>query len=189
MCRFLSSTERTRRFFLRLGCLPRPLKKARKKFGSKAELCIWLPPKWKLDTTSLKSAKWRWPVDWLRNLAAYPHNNNAWYKPPGKIICMEEPPKPFARGVKFSSMLLITAESPENMVEHPDGTRTALYNLVPLFESERQFEKKNGIPALLQAFLRKQSFKSRESQTRTSRLETCEDLQRRPNTKLLFDWH
>ena len=135
-----------------VGMSSKPLKKARKKFGSKAELCIWLPPKWKLDTTSLKSAKWRWPVDWLRSLAAYPHNNNAWYKPPGNIICMEEPPKPFARGVKFSSMLLITTESPSNMVEHSDGTRTALYNLMPLFESERQFEKKNGIPALLQAF-------------------------------------
>ena len=118
---------------------------------------MWLPPKWKVDSKSLKTEKWGWPVNWLFKLATFVHEHEHWYVPPASIVCFEEPPMPIARGVGFSSMLLITGEVPENMCERADGSRIALYNVMPIYESERQFEIEQGIDKLFALFDKKKT--------------------------------
>ncbi len=48
-----------------------------------------------------------WPIEWLKRIARYPHDNDTWLGGPHTIIANGEPPEPFAPNTKMSCLLLL----------------------------------------------------------------------------------
>lgn len=114
------------------------------------ELKINLPSDWPLSNAALKDPKHRWPVEWLRKIAAYPHDNDTWLGGATTIIANDEPPKPFAPNTKLSCMLLLTDETETGRVQLKDGKLVTIYSLYPLYTEERDLELSDGIMHLLE---------------------------------------
>lgn len=110
-----------------------------------AEVFIELPGDWKYDSPE---AQWHWPVEWLRRIAQYPHDNNTSLGGPFTIIANDDPPKPLAPDTQFTCLLIIAEKS----FLRKDGETVQLYRVVPLYTDERDLELREGAPALMRAF-------------------------------------
>ncbi|MFN5274343.1 MAG: suppressor of fused domain protein [Planctomycetota bacterium] len=110
-----------------------------------AELFIQLPADWKYETSQ---AQWQWPVEWLRRIAQYPHDNNTMLGGPVTIIANDDPPKPLGPNTNFTSLLLIAEKS----FQRTDGETVQVYRVVPIYTDERELEIREGAPALMRAF-------------------------------------
>lgn len=113
-----------------------------------AELFMQLPGDWPTDQKSLSNIKYAWPLQWLRSVAQYPHQNETWLGGPVTIIANEDPPQPLAPGLRFTSLLVMADQT----FTSRDGRTIYLYRLTPLYTEERDLELKQGIGALLRAF-------------------------------------
>ena len=111
-----------------------------------AELFVQLPPTWKIDAISLRSADYRWPIDWLRKLARYPHLTGSWMAGPCGVLSNEN--ASISPDEDFVAMLLLA----ELEVTRPDSYPIQLYRLMPLFQEEFDLENESGIAALLRRF-------------------------------------
>lgn len=110
-----------------------------------AELFIELPGDWKYDSPE---AQWQWPVEWLRRIAQYPHDNNTSLGGPVTIIANDDPPQPLGPNTDFTSLLLMAQKS----FCRTDGETVELYRVTPIYTDERELELREGAPALIQAF-------------------------------------
>ena len=110
-----------------------------------AELFIELPGDWKYESPQ---AQWQWPVEWLRRIAQYPHDNNTCLGGPLTIIANDEPPKPLGPNTNFTCLLMIAEKS----FKRTDGETVQLYRVVPIYTDERELELREGAPALMRAF-------------------------------------
>jgi hypothetical protein len=110
-----------------------------------AELFIELPGDWKYDSPE---AQWQWPVEWLRRIAQYPHDNNTSLGGPVTIIANDDPPQPLGPHTEFTSLLLMAQKS----FCRTDGETVELYRVTPIYTDERELELREGAPALIQAF-------------------------------------
>ena len=110
-----------------------------------AEVFIELPGDWKYDSPE---AQWHWPVEWLRRIAQYPHDNNTTLGGPFTIIANDDPPKPLAPDTQFTCLLILAEKS----FQRKDGEMVQLYRVVPLYTDERDLELREGAPALMRAF-------------------------------------
>ena len=110
-----------------------------------AEVFIELPGDWKYDSPE---AQWHWPVEWLRRIAQYPHDNNTSLGGPFTIIANDDPPKPLAPDTQFTCLLILAEKS----FQRKDGEMVQLYRVVPLYTDERDLELREGAPALMRAF-------------------------------------
>jgi hypothetical protein len=115
-----------------------------------AELKINLPRDWPLSSRALKNPKHRWPIEWLRKIAYYPHENGTWLGGASTIISNDEPPKPFAPNTKLSCMLLLTDETETGRIELPDGKVITVYSLYPIYTEERDLERAEGVVRLVE---------------------------------------
>lgn len=115
-----------------------------------AELKINLPRDWPLSLDALQDPLHRWPIEWLRKIAAYPHNQGGWLGGASAIIANEEPPQPFAPNTRLSCWLLLTDETAAGRIPMPDGKVVTIYSLYPLYTEERDFELSHGIVPLLE---------------------------------------
>jgi hypothetical protein len=115
-----------------------------------AELFMELPGDWPVDKSS--QSQWGWPADWLRQVAQYPHNHKTWLGGPLTIFANDDPPRPLAPSNTFTSLLLLA----EFSFERSDGKTVHLYRVTPLYPDERELEMREGAPALLRAFDRRQ---------------------------------
>jgi uncharacterized protein len=113
-----------------------------------AELFIQLPAPWPLTKEALSDPNQSWPIHWLRSTARYPHENGTWLGGPVTIIANDDPPKPLAPNVKFTSVLLIAEKDFVSQARGP----IQLYRLIPLYTEERNLEIKEAIAALMRAF-------------------------------------
>lgn len=118
----------------------------------RAEIYIQLPSDWKFDEKSLQDPNYNWPIQWLRNMARYPHENSTWFGGPFTIITAEEPPQPLAPNLQMTCMMLAANESFSTMAGHTVRNTVQLYHLQPLYTEEREMEIKDGLEALLDAF-------------------------------------
>ncbi len=109
-----------------------------------AELFIELPGDWKFDSPQ---AQWHWPIEWLRRIAQYPHDNNTMLGGPVTIIANDDPPKPLGPNTNFTSLLMIAEKS----FERNDGETVQLYRVLPIYTEERDLEIREGAPALMRA--------------------------------------
>lgn len=110
-----------------------------------AEIFVQLPKGWRYDLYD--NPKWNWPAHWLRQVAQYPHEHRTWLGGPMTIIANDDPPKPLARGVKFTSLLLLA----QYAFKRSDGKTVQLYRMLPIYTDERALELQHGAPALMRA--------------------------------------
>ncbi len=113
-----------------------------------AELVLQLPPgkKWPLDEASLGNPELFWPIEWMRRIALYPHQNKTWLGAPVTIIANDEPPQPFAANTQLSCMGLFLEMSDIPTATLNDGRVVQFYTMMPLYaeERERELELKSG---------------------------------------------
>ena len=119
-----------------------------------SELLICLPPTWPMDQEAWKDEAHYWPIRWLKFLARFPHEHNAWLwhwhtMPNG------DPPEALTPGTKLTGMLLIPPVSmPAAFRElRIDAEKTIHFlAMVPLTTDEMQLKLDQGVEALLDGF-------------------------------------
>jgi hypothetical protein len=117
-----------------------------------AELVIYLPKGWPLTDRALKDPNHFWPVEWLRRIAFYPHQNRTWLGGPAAVIANGEPPEPLAPNTKLTCLLAMTEESAFGALTLPGGRNVVFYTLFPLYTEERDLEKEKGTPHLIRLY-------------------------------------
>jgi hypothetical protein len=117
-----------------------------------AELLLYLPKDWPLTEDDLEDPNASWPIDWLRRIARYPHEEHAWLGGPFAIIANEEPPQPLAPNTRLTCLLALAEGGEFSPLALPDGRRLVFYTLFPLYTEERELEKAKGIKELLLRF-------------------------------------
>jgi hypothetical protein len=110
-----------------------------------AELFLLLPLAWDVKTV--------WPVDLLRELARYPHEQDTWLGC-GHTVQNGEPPDPFGSGIPFCASLLthpvgLGGPLAERRLR---GRAIRFYQVFPLFFEEIRFALLHGTDALLARF-------------------------------------
>lgn len=115
-----------------------------------AELVIELPLDWHLYEEALGDPNYGWPVEWLRRIAHYPHENNTWFGGAYAIFANGEPPQPLAPNTKLSCLLVTIDKNDVSWMERPDGEMVGFYTLRPIYTEEREIEKKFGAKILFQ---------------------------------------
>jgi hypothetical protein len=116
------------------------------------ELFIRLHADWPLGAKALRDPNYFWPVEWLRRIAAYPHENDTWLGGPYTIIATDDPPAPLAPNTRQSCLLLLQEPDDEGTVRCRDGRLVVLYSVVPLYTEERDLEADRGMEELLGRF-------------------------------------
>ena len=117
-----------------------------------AELLIRLPSDWPLTLQALEDPNNYWPIEWMRRIAQYPHENDTWLGGSHAIIANEEPPEPFAPNVGFTCMLLLTEDTKFGRLKAKDGRIIIFYTMVPLYTEERDLEATEGDSLSFEAF-------------------------------------
>lgn len=119
-----------------------------------AELVICLPETWDLvesefrlgGSTSRDSNVKYWPVQWLKNVARYPHNVGSWVQP-GTVIPNGTPPAPLSSqtalcGVLVAPSVILPKEFLDLRIDKQKLIR--FYSLWPLYEKEIELKGKQG---------------------------------------------
>lgn len=118
-----------------------------------AELVLRLPSDWPLTLDAFANPNHYWPIEWLKRIARYPHDNDTWLGGPYTIIANGEPPEPFAPNTKLSCLMLLANPSEFGRWTRPtDGAEVVFYDLFGLYTEERDLELSEGLPELLNRF-------------------------------------
>lgn len=118
-----------------------------------AELVLRLPSDWPLTLEAFENPNRYWPVEWLKRIARYPHDNDTWLAGPFTIIANGEPPEPLAPDTKMSCLMLLANPSEFGRWTRPsDGVEVVFYDVFGLYTEERDLELREGLPALLNRF-------------------------------------
>lgn len=118
-----------------------------------AELVLRLPSDWPLTLDAFANPNHYWPIEWLKRIARYPHDNETWLGGPHTIIANGEPPEPFAPNTKMSCLMLLANPSEFGRWTRPsDGAEVVFYDVFGLYTEERDLELREGLPALLNRF-------------------------------------
>lgn len=129
-----------------------------------AELVIALPPDWRLPKDEFRNDDSLWPLEWLMQIAVFPHQHDSWLGGPFTIYARENPPRPVASNTSLSCMLLLADAYQQVGDEATGGANAALfsrvrcsadkevcfYSLLPLFAAERELEIQQGIGRLFE---------------------------------------
>ncbi len=114
-----------------------------------AELLFRMPKEWPGDQESMQDPKYRWVLDWLFRVARWPFENNTTLGQ-SKIFVNGEPPEPLAEGVPFKSILVVTSEVDLVPWEASEDKVVRFYCVFPLFDEERELERRQGISELME---------------------------------------
>jgi hypothetical protein len=108
-----------------------------------AELVMNLPPTWPHPGEHSDDPAAFWPVQWLRQVAYYPHLHRTWLGGPLTIISSDEPPVPLGPKTKHTCLLLM-ADSPFPPLNVGKGKIVHMYAVHTLHTEERDYERKHG---------------------------------------------
>ncbi len=111
-----------------------------------------LPDDWPVTLAAFDDPNHDWPIEWLKRIARYPHDNQTWLGGPRTILANGEPPEPFAPNTQMSCLMLLANPSEFGRWQRPDGTEVVFYDLFGLYTEERDLELKEGVAELLQRF-------------------------------------
>ena len=118
-----------------------------------AELVLRLPHDWPLTLAAFENPNHFWPIEWLKRIARYPHDNDTWLGGPHTIIANGEPPEPFAPNTKLSCLMLLANPSEFGRWTRPDdGAEVVFYDLFGLYTQVRDLELREGLGELLHRF-------------------------------------
>ena len=111
-----------------------------------AELLMHLPATWPHPRDQGAGQDTFWPIEWLRQVAYYPHLHETWLGGAMTIISSAEPPVPLGPNTRQTCLLLLANDTPILL----NGEKAVrLYTVVPIYTEERDYEKNHGILALL----------------------------------------
>lgn len=113
------------------------------------ELSLLLPPGWPTDAESLRDFDALWPLQWMLNIAHYPHRHRTWLGADHTIISNGEPPELLARMTPMTCWLLRVLVGTSEIVPLGEGKVIHIYALTPIYTSERDYEKRHGIAPLV----------------------------------------
>jgi hypothetical protein len=118
-----------------------------------AELCVFLPPTWKLSQEDFEDERNYWPIRWLKQIARLPHEYDTWLGP-GHTIPNGDPPEPFAANTKLCCMIAMPPfQVPKEFMKLELSDRIVhFYALCPLYIEEVNLKLKKGVEALLDQF-------------------------------------
>jgi hypothetical protein len=114
------------------------------------ELMLRLPGDWPLER--LEEPANFWPIEWLKKIAWYPHDNETWLGGPFPIIANGEPPEPLGKDTQLSCLLLLCETDKLNPIRCKSGRSVLVYSMVPLYSEERDLEIEEGLEALFARF-------------------------------------
>lgn len=117
-----------------------------------AELFIELPGAWPLSLEDLTDPNHRWPINWLRRVAAYTRREEAGLGGPIAIVENSHPPSPLAPDCPFTAVLFAAGYEGVGPIELSGGGSVAVYTLAPLYEDEVSLEKTEGLRELFSRF-------------------------------------
>jgi uncharacterized protein len=133
------------------GMSNRPLKTpAGQEMYQYAELAMHLPADWPHPRTASPSDDSLWPVEWLRQLAYFPHLQDTWLGGKMTIISSAEPPVPLGANTKQTCLLLVADFLSCSPMLLENGKTVWMYLVYPIYTEERDLEKEQGMVALLQ---------------------------------------
>lgn len=116
------------------------------------ELVMQLHGSWPHPRTC-DDEQWLWPIHWLRNLAYLPHSSGEHFPHPATIISSADPPEPLGANTKLSCVLLLPDSGHVSQPLMLDGDKQIhLYNVVPIYTEERDFEVRHGLEKFLEKF-------------------------------------
>jgi len=113
------------------------------------EMLLHLPEDWPVDAMTEASS---WPLQWLRQLAYFPHLQGTWLGGPHTIVASDDPPVPLGPNTQQSCWLLLADFGNWSPVPLEDGRLVRMVTLIPLYTQERDFELQHGIRPLLERF-------------------------------------
>jgi hypothetical protein len=118
--------------------------------GRFAELMICLPSSWPVEPTAFENEEYYWPIRILKGATRYPHENKTWLYA-GHSVLWRDPPQPFARNTKMTSIVLrypLMVSADARTIQTSGGTHILLWTVVPLYTEEWEFKNRNGFEAL-----------------------------------------
>ena len=119
----------------------------------RVEIMILLPKEWNLEYESFSDEKNYWPIRIMKEIMIAPHKNESWFGF-GHTFTHEDNEE-FAEGIGFNSIMLASSmELSEEFtqIELENSKVIDIYTLIPLYNEELEFKKKNGAYALLERF-------------------------------------
>jgi len=116
----------------------------------RAELVVLIEKSWPLTEEAMREARFRWPLDWLRQIARWPFESNTCLQP-ANIIANGEPPEPLGDNPAMTCLMVRGKPDKEwGRWTRPDGEIVDLLIVSTLYTRERDFELKHGLKNLLQ---------------------------------------
>ncbi|NRA68768.1 MAG: suppressor of fused domain protein [Pseudobacteriovorax sp.] len=120
------------------------------------ELCVALPPEWKLDQESLEDQVWYWPIQQLKMLARFPHKYDT-YLGYGHTIPNGDPAIPFAENTKLNGIILlpnVMEDEGFSQLEIKDKKTIEFLSIVPLYTEEMNLKLRKGSSELIDLFIK-----------------------------------
>ena len=121
--------------------------------SDRVEIMILLPKEWNLEYESFSDEKNYWPIRIMKEIMIAPHKYESWFGF-GHTFAHDDNEE-FAEGIGFNSIMLassmeLSEEFTQIVIEN--SKVIDIYTLIPLYNEELEFKKKNGANALLERF-------------------------------------
>jgi len=111
-----------------------------------AEVVISLPADWPLDAESLQTEEHGWPLQWLIELARFPHRYGTWIFQ-GHTIPNGEAAEPFAENTELCCMLLaapVLCEEGGEELDLGNGNKIHFLSVIPIYREEMELKMRTG---------------------------------------------
>jgi hypothetical protein len=115
----------------------------------RAELMLFLPQTWSVDSEAFKDDKYFWPIKLLKQLARFPHEYNTWLGY-GHTIPNTNEYDPYAYSTELNGAILSVLKDEISSMETKDGNKINIYSVIPLYKEEMDYKLENGMDALFE---------------------------------------
>jgi hypothetical protein len=115
-----------------------------------AELCLLLPPGWKLDQGAFSDERNYWPIRLLKQLARLPHEFGTWLGY-GHSIPNGDPPEPYCKGIALTGAIVIPPfVFGSEFFEVPGEPPIHVYQVLPVTTREMDYKLEHGADDLFE---------------------------------------
>lgn len=115
----------------------------------RAELMIFLPESWPIDSEAFKDERYYWPIRLLKQLARFPHEYNTWLGY-GHTIPNSNEYDPYAENTELNGVILNVLKEEISSISTKDGNLINVYSLVPLYKEEMDYKLEYGSDSLFE---------------------------------------
>ncbi|WFD11826.1 suppressor of fused domain protein [Tepidibacter hydrothermalis] len=115
----------------------------------RAELMIFIPESWPIDSKAFKDERYYWPVRLLKQLARFPHEYNTWLGY-GHTIPNSNEYDPYAENTELNGVILNVLKEEISSISTKDGNLINVYSLVPLYKEEMDYKLEYGSDSLFE---------------------------------------